>query len=364
MRILFAILLFLHLAIHFLGFAGAKGWLYNEGITNIPIKEGFLWLLVSVVIFITLLFFIYRKPVWIILAIPVIIASQVLIILNWEFAKFGSIVNFIILLVVMLSIAGWRFENKFKENKIGAMRANPPSEEIISEKDLLHLPIPVQKYIKHTGFQNSPKIQNFEIRFTGEMREKNKNWFSFRSEQLNTISHPERHFFMKANFKGIPTKGYHKYDGKSARMTIKPLSIFKVVDISSDELLVSEMVTYLNDICLFAPGALIDKKFTWEDIAEDKAKVHFKNDGRAVSAILEINKQGELLNFYSNDRYEVDEMKKFLFSTPVSDYKLFGKYLLPSGGEAIWHYPGEDFVYGKFSLVQIRYNVRNPVNSN
>ena len=364
MRILFAILLFLHLAIHFLGFAGAKGWLSGPGFTNISRNEGFLWLLVSAVILITLFFFLNRKPVWIILAIPVIIASQVLIILNWEFAKFGSLVNLIILIVVILSIAGWRFENKFKENKIEAIKANPPSEELISEKDLEHLPILVQKYIKYTGFQNSPKIENFEIRFTGEMREKNKDWFKFRSEQLNTISHPERHFFMKANFRGIPTKGYHQYDGKSARMTIKPLSIFKVVDISSEELLVSEMVTYLNDICLFAPGALIDDKFTWEEMDENKVKVHFANSGKIVSAILEINKQGELKNFYSNDRYEIDGMKKFLFSTPVSDYKLFGKHLLPGGGEATWHYPGEDFVYGKFRMVQIRYNLRNPVNGN
>ena len=364
MRILFAILLFLHLAIHFLGFAGAKGWISSPEFLNISRNEGFLWLLVSVLIFITLLFFLYRNPVWIILAIPVILGSQVLIILNWEFAKYGSFANFIILIVIILSIAGWRFENKFKENKIEAIKANPPSGKLISEKDLQHLPVLVQNYIKHTGFQNSPRIENFEIRFTGEMREKNKDWFKFRSEQLNTISHPERHFFMKANFRGIPTKGYHQYDGKSARMTIKPLSIFKVVDISSEELLVSEMVTYLNDICLFAPGALIDDKFTWEEIDENKIKVYFENSGRTVSAILEINKQGELMNFYSNDRYAVDVMKKFLFSTPVSDYKLFGKHLLPAGGEAIWHYPEEDFVYGKFRIEQIKYNLKNPVNGN
>ncbi len=363
MRILFAIILFLHLLVHYLGFAGSNNWLPGSHFAEISKVQGFFWLLVSVFLVIIIFLFLKAKPAWIILAIPVIIASQVLIILNWDAAKFGSFVNIIILLVLIFSFAGWRFENKFKKDKIEAIIIDSNQDKVITNADTEHLPELVQKYIRYSGFIGKPKIKNFELRFSGQMRERNKKWFSFTSEQLNTIQHPGRFFFMKANFKGIPTKGYHKYDGHSARMTIKPLSVFKVIDLSSKELLLSEMVTYLNDICLFAPGALIDSKFTWEDQEDNKVKVNYSNSGESVSGILEINGQGQLTNFFSNDRYSVDEMKKFLFSTPVRDYRLFDGYLLPGYGEAIWHYPEEEFVYGKFNIQKVKFNIHRDFKS-
>ena len=360
MRILFAIILFLHLLIHLIGFAKANDWLHSTGIPIISKTQGFLWLLVSILLLITIILFLLAKPAWIILAIPVIISSQVLIILNWNEAKFGSIFNIIILLVVIFSLAGWRFENSFKKDKIKAVIASPIlTNKIITKAEIVHLPPLVQQYISYSGFIGKPKIENFQVRFSGEMREQGKKWFRFRSEQLNTIQEPARYFFMKANFNGIPTKGYHKYDGKSARMNIKPLSLFSIIDISSQELLVSEMVTYLNDICLFAPGALIDKKFTWEEVDKNTVKVIYSHSGKSVSAILEINDNGQLINFFSNDRYSVNVMKKYQFSTPVGGYKSFEGYYLPSYGEAIWHYPEEDFVYGKFDVLQVKYNLNN-----
>jgi len=358
MRILFIVILFLHLLIHLIGFAKANQWIeVTPGSRMISTTQGILWLLVSILLLVTIVLFLLRKPAWILISIPVIITSQVLIILNWEEAKFGSIFNLIILVVAILSMAGWKFENKYKEDKVKAILANTGVSQTIEEKDLQPLPVLVQKYIRSSGFLGKPKIENFQLKFSGEMREKNKKWFRFRSEQLNTIKSPARYFFMKAIFRGIPTKGYHKYDGTTASMVIKPFSIFKVVDIQSRELLISEMVTWLNDICIFAPGALIDKKFSWEEIGDNTVRVKFSNSGKMVSALLEFNEKGQLINFFSNDRYSVDVNKQFMFSTPVGGYANFDGYNLASYGEAIWHYPEDDFVYGKFELQKVKFNL-------
>ncbi len=358
MRILFMVMLFLHLLIHLIGFAKANQWMDTaSGTKMISQTQGILWLLVSILLLVTIILLILRKPAWILLSIPVVITSQILIILNWDEAKYGTILNLIILVVLIFSIAGWKFENKYKEDKVQAILSNPGNNEIISKKDLEHLPVIVQNYLVYSGFVGKPKIENFQLSFTGEMREQNKKWFKFRSEQLNIIKSPARYFFMKAIFKGIPTKGYHRYDGTTARMTIKPFSIFKVIDIQTRELLISEMVTWLNDLCIFSPGALIDKKFAWEEIGENTVKVKFGSKGKEVSAVLEINEKGQLINFFSNDRYSVDHNKQYMFSTPVGGYQNFNGYRLASYGEAVWHYPEADFVYGKFELKKAKYNL-------
>lgn len=361
MRVLFTILLFIHLLIHLLGFAWSR--LYATEFAHVPATQSLIWFLATGLLTATTILFLRKQPIWTLIGITGLITSQVLIYLNWDAAKYGSILNLVILFVIIISIASWKFEKRFKKDKIDAIIANPISGKIISEADISKLPIPARKYLRYSGFLGKPEIENFEIRFSGQMREKNKNWFSFTTEQLNTIDPPGRYFFMKANYKGIPTNGYHKYDGKSARMLIKPLSIFKVIDISSKKLLKSEMVTYLNDICIFAPGALINDKFSWENMSDRTVKVTYTYAGMSVSAVMEIGDDGQLINFFSNDRYDLDERKKFLFSTPVRGYKLFNEYKLPSYGEAIWHYPEGDFTYGKFNVLEVNFNIERKINN-
>ena len=65
---------------------------------------------------------------------------------------------------------------------------------------------------------------------------------------------------------------------------------------------------------------------------------------------------GQLTNFVSEDRYEVSDMKKYRFSTPVSNYKDYNGFNLPAYGETIWHYPDGAFTYGKFNIKEVTYN--------
>lgn len=46
-------------------------------------------------------------------------------------------------------------------------------------------------------------------------------------------------------------------------------------------------------------------------------------------------------------------MKTFPFSMPIKNYRNMNGYNLPRYGEAVWHYPDDDFVYGKFKIKSI-----------
>ena len=255
---------------------------------------------------------------------------------------------------------GWRLnnlENSYKKDLEIALNATGFTEEIIIQKDLDALPTIIQKYLNYVGALGKPVVKNVKIVFEGVMRDQGKDWFGFTSEQYNFFDHPTRLFFMKAKIKGLPVSGYHAYNEEQASMIVKVLSLFPVVHIKGEELYPTETVTFFNDLCMFVPTALIDKRIQWETLDTQSVKATFTNNNTSISAILYFNETGQLVNFISNDRYSVSKMKAFPFSTPTNNYKNINGYNLPTYGEAIWHYPEGEFVYGKFQLQSIEYNV-------
>ena len=361
MRIVLVLLMSLHGLIHLLGFAKAFQFGEMAQFTKeISRPMGILWFLAALLFIVTAVGFFLRKDWWPLLGIVVVILSQSLIFTTWADAKYGTIANVIIMVVAIVGQSNLTFERSFKEDVTSTMRAVTTTLEVLKEEDLAPLPLCVQKYLSYLGAVGKPKVYNMKIVFNGEMRDKGKDWFHFTSEQYNFMDSPTRLFFMKAKIMGLPTYGYHKYTNQTASMQIKLLSLFSVVDLAEPELYPTETVTFFNDLCLFAPAALIDDRITWETLDALSAKATFNNKGTTISAILYFNEKGQLINFISKDRYSVSEMKAFPFSTPASNYQEVNGYKLPNYGEAIWHYPDGDFVYGKFRVKDVVYNVLSP----
>lgn len=111
-------------------------------------------------------------------------------------------------------------------------------------------------------------------------------------------------------------------------------------------------------MCLFAPAALIDKRIEWQTLDNNSVKAVFHNVQVSVSAILKFDERGRLNNFISEDRVDVNSNRKVPFSTPVTEYGTVNGYKLPVAADAVWHFPEGDFVYGKFYLQDVQYNLK------
>jgi hypothetical protein len=203
-----------------------------------------------------------------------------------------------------------------------------------------------------------PLVENLYLEFDGEMRREGEAWFGFTARQYNFIARPARHFFMKARVKGISTQGYHSYQPPSAKMVVKALSVIPVVKVDAPQMYPTETVTFLNDLCLFAPGALTNERISWESLDAMRARVFFQHRDLRISAILFFNIEGDLVDFRSEDRYDISKMQAFPFTTPVKDYREFNGVRVPSYGQAVWHYPEGEFAYGKFRLKKLTYNIK------
>jgi hypothetical protein len=126
----------------------------------------------------------------------------------------------------------------------------------------------------------------------------------------------------------------------------------------------AETVTLFNDLCILAPGGLIDAAIRWEAIDDHSARGHFTHGANTVAATLVFNDAGELVDFVSDDRLRSSaDGKSFLsqrWSTPLRDYRTFGATRLATRGEGLWHAPAPEgrFAYLTYELFEIEYNVQ------
>ena len=359
-KYIFAFIIALHGLIHFMGFAKAFSYGNMVQLTkDISKPVGVLWFATALLFLIAMILFLMNNENWAWITIIAAIISQILIFSVWQDAKFGTIAN---ILALAIAISGWaslNFESHFKKDVwTHLQQTNTIQTQLLTEANIQYLPQPVQKYLRYTGVINQPKINNVRLVFEGEMREKGKDWFSFRSVQYNFFDDPTRLFFLKAKMFGLPVLGYHDYQNAKANMDIRLLGLYAVVKAKGDEMNKAETVTVFNDMCLMFPATLIDTRIEWTAIDSTSAKATFTNAGNKISATLYFNEMGQLVNFISDDRYVVGDMRQYRFSTPVKDYKLINGINVPTYGEAIWHYPDGEFIYGKFYLKSIEYNNR------
>lgn len=359
-KIIFVLMVAFHGLIHLLSFLKAFDLVQINKLTR-PISRplGLLWLVAALVLVVTAAAFVFKVQWWWIVAIVGALLSQILIFTAWKGARVGSIPNLILLIVAILALGSLRFESGYRQDVYSAQeQARGLPVEILTESDLQTLPPPVQRYLRYVGVVGKPKVVSIFAEITSEMSQREGAYFPLTAEQYNFFNQPTRLFFMKGRMFGLTVPGYHRYQEKSAAMDIRLFGLLPVVKVDGAVMFEADTVTMFNDMCLMAPATLIDQRITWQAVDDLTVKGIFTNQGTTISAMLHFNEEGQLVNFVSNDRWDVSTMKQYPFSTPVSRYRNINGYNLATYGEIIWHYPDGDFVYGKLHITNIVYNIQ------
>jgi len=268
---------------------------------------------------------------------------------------------FPILPLALLAACG-SLPERFEARVRGEMARQPlaPARPL-DDAGVAHLPAPVRRYLGRTGAIGKPQVQRLRVVMDAEMfRKPGAAPMASRVVQYSFLAEPTRLFLLQARMFGLPVRVLHDYGRDGARMRVRLASVHDVSDVSGEELATAETVTVLNDICVMAPSFLVDPRFTWEAVDERSARVTFQNGRHRVSALLLFDEAGDLVNFVSDDRAALQDdgtLKRFRWSTPLSDWRDFGGRRLPGRGEAIYHYPEGPFTYGVFRIRSIEYDV-------
>lgn len=365
MRWLVAGLILLHGFLHLLGFLKAYQLVRIPSlVADISRFLGVFWLLATVFLIIASLLYWFKSSLWWIPASLGLLISMYLMSRFWADAKWGMIPNIILFIVLLIQYAEYHFKAKYiRDVKQSLQTTTAPSafpDGILALNDLSGLPTPVKNYIIHTGFVGKPRIKNFKAISEGTIRKNiSSDWIPLDVEQYNFIHPLTRLFYMTGTMKGLPVRGYHRFKEGHAYMDVRLGSLIKVQYQDGQEMDVAETVTYFNDLCVFAPGALPFKDIVWEVLDSQRVRGVFTEAGITIAAVLHFNPQDELTDFESDDRYfnqDGKSMKKIRWTTPLKEYKSYRGYRISSKAEAIWHFPEGPLTYARFNLKDIIYN--------
>jgi hypothetical protein len=367
MTVVFAVVLVVHGLIHLLGFAKSFGLAELPQLTHpIPASFGVLWL-AACVLFVAAAgaMWVWPRGWWAIGACAIGV-SMTAIGFSWADAKVGALGNLCALVGVVLGflVQGPMSLRAEYDRDVERRLAQGRPADAIGEADLLHLPDPVQRYLRTAGVVGRPRVRNFRVRMHGRIRSgPDARWMPIAAEQHSFVGEPARLFYLTGSMVLVPVHGFHRYAAAAASMRVKAAGLVTVVDASGEAMDESETVTMFNDLCVMAPAALVDRAVAWEAVDAATARARYTAAGRTIRAELSFNDAGELTDFRSDDRFQIasdGRARQVRWSTPLGGYRAFGGVRLASTGEGRWHEPEGQYSYIELTIDDVQYNVVRP----
>jgi len=348
MKIVFAVIAVFHGIIHLLGVI--KGFRLAESDRfsgDISRTEGFFWLTALLLFLLSVVLLFSGTDRWWIAGLSAVIISQILIILQWQDAKFGTIFNIIMLIVLFFAFAEWNFNNMVRKEVEEFISAGSSGEKIITEDDIAGLPLVIKKWMYRSNIIGRPLYQIVNLKQEGEMRTSpDGKWMSFHAEQWSSVFKPG--FIWKADvsmFPGIFMSGRDKYADGEGNMLIKLLSLITVVDSKGEKINQAAFLRYIGEMVWF-PYAVTNDIYLWEEIDSFTAKISSKQMNTDVSGIYKFTEEGDFLSFQARRYYEREEgatLEDWLVIADVNGYREFEGIRIPAKLSVIWKLKDGDF---------------------
>lgn len=360
MKILLLIIVLLHGAIHVMGFLKGFGIAeINELKMNISKPAGFFWLVATLLFVAAFMLILIDQECWWMVAIPAVILSQVLIIIAWQDAKFGTILNVIILIATIIAYGTWNFNSMVRSEVKAFLPVENPEVKLVTEEMLFDLPVPVQKWLNRSGILGKKVITNVYLKQKGEMRTKpDGGWMPFTAEQYFTLHKPG--FLWLADVEAAPfisIAGRDKYEGGKGHMLIKLLSLIPVVDAKGETIDQGSMLRYLGESSWF-PSFALSEYVKWEEIDSSKARAIISYGSISESAIFHFTNEGDLHSFEAERYYQQEDkstLEKWIVAVDGNSFKEFEGIRIPFKFNVTWKLKTGDYNWLKLEITEIRY---------
>ncbi len=360
MKILFTILVGIHVLIHFMGFLKGFGLAeVNEISRRVSNTQGLLWLVTTVLFITGLIQMYYNNFLWKWFLLVAVCLSQVLIASHWTDAKFGSLPNLLIALVLLFSFA----EDKFLLRSKHMAREMLVSSEQGAFTDSLNnlvakTPGIVQKWLQ-TSLKNGDFIKSVRLRQKGRMRAKPEaRWMPFTAEQYVNV--PSASFIWTTEvdvYSTIELTGRDKLEKGEGEMSIRLLGLIPLVNEKANPKLNSgALMRYLAEICWY-PTAALDERIHWKSVGDNAAEATMEFDDVKVSGIFYFTPEGNFEAFESQRFYGGgDNSKLETWHIEALDYMTFHGVRIPKRTEVTWKFLEGDFKWLELEIVDIDYN--------
>lgn len=361
MKYVFVVIIFLHGLIHLLGFVKGFGFKEVKELT-LPISKpmAVVWLSATL-LFLTygILQSVHSKYAWLFGFIAITV-SQILIILFWKDAKFGTLPNILILLASLIAYGHFNFQKLVQQETQTLIHQNKKIEnKILHKNDIKHLPEPVRYWLLNSGAIGKPFISIGKVTQKAEMKMKpeQENWMSATAVQYTGIETPS--FIWTVDMKMysfLNFQGRDKFENGKGEMLIKLNSLLNVVNEKGNKLDEGTLQRYLGEMVWF-PSLALSPFISWEQLDSLTAKATMTYKGTSGSGTFYFNTDGDFIKF-STMRYMGNESvaNRHEWILLVDEYKSFEGIKVPSRMSATWKLHSKDWTWLKLEIDKIQYN--------
>ncbi|WP_439152283.1 DUF6920 family protein [Winogradskyella sp.] len=359
MKYVFSFVVLIHGIIHLKGFIDAfftSG--VNQQVLGISKPVGAVWLITFVLFIFSVIQYLTDKN-WFYIAFIAVILSQILIIMNWDEAKYGSIINIVIFVIGLVAYGAYNFDTSVKAETSELLYGVPESSNLISRNENYDIPEIVKKWIENSYINDTKEIASVSLKQKGEMRTKpNGKWMPFEANQYFNVLDPSFIWITKVRAAPfINLCGRDKLIEGKGEMLIKLVSLIPVVNEKENfKINQGAMLRYLAEICWF-PSAALNNYITWSSINNRSAKATFTYDNQSVSGVFSFNNDGDFISFEAQRYYGGNENSKLkTWCIEALDYKTFNGIRIPHKNKVTWKLENEYFHWLSLEIKEINYN--------
>jgi len=324
--------------------------------------RGILWLICAILFCTAVIVFLAKASWWWMLVVPAVLLSQVLIVIYWQDARFGTVANIIALAGSLWGYGEWSFVHASQEKVEAMMPSELGQAQQVNRQVLAQLPPLVQQWMESTGVPGQEMIQTVHLYQQGEMRTSADGaWMPVEAEQWFTTQPPAFIWMADVGGTGIMQfRGRDTYWQGSGQMLIKAYSLLPVVNVAdTEEISQGTLVRFLSEIIWF-PSAALAPYIRWEQLNERQAKATMIYGDITAYGIFSFDTDGRMLTFEAPryyDRPEGATLENWFIETDPDSYRTFRGISVPTEANVTWKLEDGDYTWFRLKIKEVAYNV-------
>lgn len=360
-RIAVAVVLLLHGLIHLMGFAKAfKVAELSQLQQEISRPVGSVWLITAVLFIAAVPLLLLRKEWWWMIAAIALLLSQIVIVVSWSDAKFGTIANLILLVPVVAGFGMWDFSRMVEKELSGFRLLSSSKERIATQEMISSLPPLVQTWLHRSQVLGKEITTAAHLTQKGEMRTaKDGKWMPVEAEQWFTTEKPG--FLWRANVSaapGVSMPGRDLYQDGRSHMLIKVFGLVAVADARGPDVDQGAMLRYLAEMCWF-PSAALREYVRWKQLDSASAEATMSYGGVTASGIFRFTAEGDISAFEAKRYYfrkEGSTLEDWHVRIDPDGYREFEGVRIGARSSVSWKLEGEEFTWFRLEITSLKFN--------
>lgn len=302
---------------------------------------GLFWLVSSLLLLISSVFVISRSELFWTVGAAALILSQIMILWFWQDARFGTILNVILLILVVINFSMWNHHRFGIEKGKSLVSMNKP-RALKMNKDLPEL---IQTWMNYVGSAHDHVPVAVQFSQQGHMRlAPDKGWLDFTADQYITLDPPS---FLWAARVGdgsvMQFSGVDQYINGKGSMNIALYGLINVVEASGKQIDEGTAIRFLGEI-VWCPWMAKSNYIQWNTVDDHSAEATFSFKDIKVKGTFLFDDQGTPISFKAV-RYNEERKKEISWRVEIDpkSYIGFQGIKIPTSASVIWEYDEGDF---------------------